>query len=169
MSLNIILDIDGTLSDASHRSHFVDGDVKDWASFLQPHLVLQDTVIKGARRGHDHLVKIAKRVIFLTGRNESLRPVTTEWLQTHFGVNVVNEGLVMRPIGDNRVPTAFKHEMLKEIEIWSPSDYTIAIDDDKFMMKIYRDLGYVVLHAPKCWKTMFPDFDHLTNETTWRR
>ena len=170
----LILDVDGTLADASHRSHYVDGNVKDWGKFLQPHLVLQDTVIEGAHRGYHHLNRIATKTLFLTGRNEGLRETTTQWLGTHFEVACSPRNLIMRPIGDNRVPTVFKHEALCTIEdslFWGGfnSETIMAIDDDKFMMKIYRDLGYITLFAPDCWKTMFPDFDHLTDETTWRK
>ncbi len=173
--MNLILDVDGTLADASHRSHFVDGEVKDWDSFLQPHLVIQDTVIEGARRGYDYLTKLTDSVFFLTGRNESLRDATAQWLKTHFDVNCNAYNLIMRPIDDNSVPSVFKENALLETienRIFlngNNQSAIMAIDDDPYMMRIYRDLGYIALHAPECWKTMFPDFDHLTDETTWRR
>lgn len=167
--MNLILDIDGTLSDAEHRAHYVNKDIPDWQGFLQPNLVGLDTVIEGSQRGFEYLSKIATKVYFLTGRNESLREVTAKWLHDNFKVNKLKHvRLIMRPLNDNRLPTTYKDEALVKIKAHSPR-VTIAIDDDKFMMKVYRDHGFIALHAPECWKTMFPDFDHLTNETAWRR
>jgi hypothetical protein len=167
----LILDIDGTLSDASHRSHYVDRPKPDWDGFLQPDLVAKDTVIEGAVNGVNYLSRLVSEVIFLTGRNESLRPVTESWIEKHFGPEVNHcwyWSLIMRQVGDNRVPTEYKAEQLEKIKR-STDEVIMCIDDDKFMMKVYREMGFITLHAPDCWKTLYPNFDHLTNETTWRK
>ncbi len=172
----LILDIDGTLADAAHRSHHVDKANPDWDSFLLPELVILDTVVQDSQRGVRLLSAIADKVIFLTGRNERLRACTTKWLKTHFGVDCTKDNLIMRPIDNMEKPTEFKGKALQtlkdyyvELSEFGVMPKFMAIDDDPFMMKIYRGLGIIALHAPECWKTLFPDFDHLTNETTWRK
>ncbi len=176
--LTVIFDIDGTLSSADHRAHYVECDNPDWESFLKPELVALDTVIEGSQRGFKHLAEIADEIIFLTGRNEGLREVTTMWLFNNFADLLPNGNhhlnIVMRPIGDNRIPSEYKTDALRGIENRLAAQglgasTILAVDDDKWMMGVYRKLGYITLHAPDCWLTLFPDFDHLTNETTWRR
>ncbi len=172
--INLILDIDGTLSDAKHRAHHVDKAKPDWDSFLLPELVIQDTVIQDSQKGVRHLTNITDNIFFLTGRNERLRGVTANWLKTHFGFDVNEKTLIMRPIDDQRVPTEFKHEELVKLVNFHKNDLDfkgkwMAVDDDPFMMKVYRGMGMVTLHAPEVWKHMFPDFDHLTNEQAWRK
>ncbi len=170
----LILDIDGTLSDATHRSHYVDRAKPDWDGFLQPDLVLQDTPIQDSQRGVKLLSSIADQIIFLTGRNERLREVTTKWLKIHFGVTCNEANLLMRPIDNQEKPTEFKGAALQNLinEYKEPGHNLpkfMAVDDDPFMMKVYRGLGIITMHAPEVWKYLFPDYDHLTNETTWRK
>ena len=101
----IVLDIDGTLANNDHRAHHVDreeGDKrpKDWNGFLKPHLVAEDVLIEGAQRAMEHFQLLNYKIMFLTGRNESIRAVTTEWIFKHLGITVDDDTLVMRGAGN---------------------------------------------------------------------
>jgi hypothetical protein len=185
----IIFDIDGTLALAKpERLVFVEQEPKDWQSFLDPARVATDDPIPGALRVFPKLVSAfgLNRIIYLTGRNDGLRAITKEWIQTHFGHAVADTHLIMRPIGNLDKPTEFKWNALTTLAAWTAmgslfDDINIgdpiisnlqgwlAFDDDKYMMQVYPKLGIIPFHAPNCWDTIFPEFNDLETETNWRR
>lgn len=163
----IVLDIDGTISDGTHRAHHLEGEKPNWEKFLEPSLVEKDTPIAVAKRCIQNFVRLKYRIVFLTGRNESLRDTTTRWLLEHFDISVGFENLLMRPAGNLLKATEYKREQVINIR----QDYgpeLLFIDDDKYMHKVYEEFG-IALHAPECWTTMFPDHGELAQETLWRK
>lgn len=164
----LVCDIDGTLADNSHRSHFVDGEVKDWDSFLQPHLVRMDKPIPVARQALEHFVGLGNEVTFLTGRSERLRLVTTEWLFEHMGFSVDSQTLLMRPEKNFQKPTEFKRWQIQELLQRKPERKAVFVDDDPYMWTVYREFG-VVLRAPECWRTLYPEAGELLPEVAMRK
>jgi hydroxymethylpyrimidine pyrophosphatase-like HAD family hydrolase len=77
----IIVDLDGTLADVGHRVHHVEAQEKSWKEFHD--LMTEDALNHWC---HD-LIKAMRReghpIIFLTGRSDSYRPQTIEWLAQH--------------------------------------------------------------------------------------
>lgn len=93
--MDVIFDIDGTLADASHRLHYIKDmaywrpggitrDLKpDWDSFLSAEELAKDAPIEETfyllatmlNQPQDY------RVLFITGRKESTRSVTYDWLR----------------------------------------------------------------------------------------
>lgn len=89
--MDIIFDIDGTLADASHRLHFINDTAywksrdgkppsPDWESFLASDLVSKDEIIRPIWTLMDSLLASDHGVLFITGRRESERAMTEEWL-----------------------------------------------------------------------------------------
>lgn len=90
--MDVIFDIDGTLADATHRLHFIKDmsfwkpggitrDLKpDWESFLAPEAVAKDAIIEPIWKVMRGLLNGGARVLFITGRSESLRQTTQDWL-----------------------------------------------------------------------------------------
>lgn len=164
----VILDIDGTLASCAHRVHLL-GEVtfnetlnqnvyehgKNWDAFLNPEEVAKDTVIPGAQEGFAYFKQINANILFLTGRNENLRPVTEEWLFKHFGVKTNPKNLLMREGGDLRIPTEVKREHLSRLVYTYGNQDWIAVDDDKYMQPVYIEFNALTLLAPECWKSMF--------------
>ena len=185
-----IIDIDVTLADSAHRAHFIENEPPDWTSFLQPAQVAGDGVVPHAKAA---LVKLAERgfrFVFLTGRNESLRAVTTQWLVESFGSLVghfhphyfaherfsdnraeyiLNHPLVMRPLTNDEKPTVYKERELLKLYVRFAPDVLLAFDDDKYMFPVYDRFGAITFEAPGCWKTLFPVHEELPAETAWRR
>ena len=101
-----VFDLDGTLANIEHRLHFIHKKPKDWKSFLAS--VDRDTPnpwvvdLLNAVRPHGE-------TLVLTGRSETTREATFNWLLDH---NVMYDYLVMRKEGDNRQDTVTKPELL---------------------------------------------------------
>lgn len=100
-----IFDIDGTLADTSHRIHYLDERPKKWREFnaachLDPPI---EATIELAR-----IVGAEVHLLLFTGRLESQREATLEWLRKH---RIDFAGLHMRRDGDYRQDDVIKSEM----------------------------------------------------------
>jgi hypothetical protein len=166
----IVSDIDKTLCRAApERLKFIEQEKPDWEGFLNPELVKTDLPIPEAQRGIKHIIQMGYPLMFITGRNESLRAVTTEWLLKHFDIKVDQTNLYMRRIDDFRVPSDVKREMLsKLVYVHNPANGWLCLDDDPFLMKTYREFNAIPMLAPDCWKYMFDIRDDLGVEQHWR-
>lgn len=164
-----IIDIDGTLANNAHRDHHLKKKPADWDSFLEPSAVAKDTVIEGSKRGMEKLQALKVDMIFLTGRNESLRETTATWLHNNFGVMPNDEWLLMRPLGNLLKPTEYKKEQLQRlVTTLDRNRGLLFIDDDPYVWDLYEPYG-LVLKAPDCWSSMFPQRPQLPTETNWRK
>lgn len=163
----IVIDIDGTLANNDHRSHFIEKqEPADWTSFLRADLVAKDVPIEKTKRALQKLVELKSTIVFLTGRNEGLREVTKQWLFEHYDLDVKDEQLIMRPVGNMLNATQFKGEKIPEI-LRDFGSEAVFIDDDKYMHAVYERFG-IALKAPECWDVMFPEFK-LDPESYWRK
>lgn len=169
----VVLDIDGTLANNDHRAHHVDraeGDArpKDWEGFLAPHLVAKDVLIEGAARAVQHFLDLKYRVLFLTGRNEGLRSVTTQWIKEKLDIDATDDTLTMRPPGNMMTATKYKREQIINIKQEFPKEPLLFIDDDKYMWPVYAEFG-IVLRAPECWNVIFPVNAEVEPVDVWRK
>ena len=168
MSL-IVLDIDQTVSNNDHRAHLVECATPDWPAFLAPELVIKDTLITGAKKGVNKLIKGNHKIVFLTGRNEGLRDVTKEWILKNLDIKVDHRTLLMRKLDDLRTPSAYKRSQLSRLyyDYGDPSQY-IYIDDDLHCLKMAQEFGAVTLKAPECWGVLNVT-PTLEAEKFWKR
>ena len=169
----IVLDIDGTLANNDHRAHLVDRKEddktpKDWTAFLAPHLVAKDVVIEGVQRALEHFQLLSYKIMFLTGRNESLRDVTTVWIQEKLGIEVNEDSLVMRGTGNMMTAASYKRESAQNLKSQFPRETFVFIDDDKYSWAGYANIG-LVLKAPECWETIFPLNTEAEPVDVWRK
>lgn len=164
----VVLDIDGTIANNNHRAHHVDGEKKDWVEFLKPHLVAKDVLIEGAQRALEHFRLLGYRILFLTGRNESLREVTAQWILEKLGIEVDDDSLIMRGAGNMMTAAAYKRESAQNLKSQFPRETFIFIDDDKYSWQGYMDIG-IVLKAPECWETIFPHNEEAEPVDVWRK
>lgn len=147
----IIVDIDGTVSDNTHRQHFISYDPKDWDSFFgdaskdTPYVEAVECVNAFAASGHD--------VIFVTGRAEKCRNDTTDWLIERAGLRVraLNFSLFMRQDGDFRHDDAVKREVY-ERHIYPQWDVRLVLEDRARVVKMWRELGLT------CWQVAEGNF-----------
>lgn len=148
MKTAILVDIDGTVANLSHRLHHLDR--KDWDSFFaEAHL---DTPIKPTLRLIDnHLADywygaVESEVIFVSARPEHLRSVTQDWLQynlIHYNRDVV---LLMRPDGDHRPDHIVKEEILDHI-LGQGYEIEAVFDDRPSVIDMWKRRGLHVFQV----------------------
>ena len=136
----IIVDIDGTLSNQSHRQYLIEGPKKDWDAFYeQCHLDMP----------HNHIGVIVNRladvyrIILMSGRVERVRGKTEHWLNRHF---IRYHDLHMRPDGDYRPDDVLKEEILDRdiLPFWH---VVMAFDDRDRIVKMWRRRGIPCLQV----------------------
>ncbi|MES2526212.1 MAG: hypothetical protein V4598_03970 [Bdellovibrionota bacterium] len=136
----IIVDLDGTLADITHRRKFVEGKTKDWKNFNR-NIIKDDLNIWCAeiirRMISDH------HVLLVSGRTDDLKKETTEWLTKH---NVPFTDLMMRPEKDYRDDTVVKREIYEE-KIKPFYDVLFVLDDRAKVVKMWRETGLVCLQC----------------------
>jgi len=140
----IICDLDGTLIDCTHRRHFVEGEKKDWKSFLDPENIKKDTINKWC---YNLLIAISREgyeIIFVTGRNESTREITIENMESRNCY--YTDDLFMRKDGDYRPDSVIKKEIYHE-HIEPNYDILFCIDDRKCVTEMWRSLGLICLQC----------------------
>ena len=143
----VVVDLDGTVADCTHRLHFINGETRDWKGFYEackddkPIMSMIDMVRALNERYY--------YVIFLTGRSELARNVTQEWLQAN---NLWNyDDLIMRPLEDYRHDSVVKLEMLNNYIRTNLNNDKEAIgfilEDRATVVKSFRDAGFKVLQV----------------------
>ena len=147
MVKHVVVDLDGTVADCTHRLHFINGETKDWKGFYEackddkPIMSMIDMVRALNERYYN--------VIFLTGRSELARNVTQEWLQAN---NLWDyDDLIMRPLNDYRQDSVVKLEMLNNYIRTNLNNDKEAIsfilEDRAAVVKSFRDAGFKVLQV----------------------
>lgn len=133
----VICDLDGTLSDGTHRLHLLP--TKDL------HLTESWSVFNGAAIGDkpiqntidvvNTLWEAGMGVIILTGRSDEVETDTLIWLDRY---KVKFDYLIMRRAEDNRKDTVIKEEVLRAIGL---EHIKCAFDDSPSVVKHFRSLG----------------------------
>ena len=129
----VLVDMDGTLADVSHRLHWVRGaKKKNWKKFFNemskdpPNPVVLEWV--------QNLVP-EYRIVIVSGRPEDYRQATTDWLRRY---KVPFSGLYMRRAGDRRPDHIVKRELLEEI---GEDHVAFVIDDRNSVCDMWRGSG----------------------------
>lgn len=168
--LLVVIDIDGTVADPTHRLHVL-GDRKHrhhfdpserdlLRAYMEPSLVANDTHVPGAQacvhRLHEHRrVKLA----FITARDESLRDVTANWLLRFLYEDspladlafAGNAELHMRALDDHRESHVVKAERAAGLLLHRRLRPWVWFDDDKNALDAAASLGFTPMAAPACW------------------
>ena len=136
--MDVIVDLDGTLADCTHRLHHIRGGRrKNWDAFFGAcHLDTPNAVVlalvKALEKEH--------RVVFCSGRPERTRRATVQWLKDHLGVE--DPDLYMRADSDRRSDDIVKRELLARIR-GDGFDPQLAIDDRKRVVDMWRSEGLI--------------------------
>jgi predicted secreted acid phosphatase len=141
----IIVDIDGTIADCSHRAIHVNNleGRKNWSAFnSRMHLdepkhrvlaIVQAMADKGVA------------VILLTGRFNEFKSVTLDWLGKH---GVPFNTLIMRPDKDFRSDHVIKEELYEKC-IQPFFDVVFVLDDRDSVVEMWRARGLCCLQVQK--------------------
>ena len=139
---SIVFDIDGTLSDPTHRMNFAL--MKEWDRFNEE--ALNDPVIVRIANLL-RCLSVSADIILLTGRNEKYRYVTQEWL-SDAELDASYEELLMRPDNDFRPDHEVKIELLEKRfggrenvlnNVW------FVVEDRDQVVEAFRNYGLTVL------------------------
>lgn len=132
-----IFDLDGTLSDGTHRLHLLPKKdlhlTESWTAFNMAagdDAPIEDTIaVLNALSSGDRVI------IILTGRSDEARSITQKWLLDH---GVQYDYLIMRRASDNRKDTVIKEEELRKIGL---DRIVAAWDDSPNVIAHLRGLG----------------------------
>jgi uncharacterized HAD superfamily protein len=136
--MDIIVDIDGTISDCRHRMHHILKDKKDWDAFhAEIHLDQPIQPVASIVRSLQPL----SFIIICTGRPVEYRKQTLEWLDKH---KIRANELFMRCTGDYRPADIVKEEMLHVMHCKGHNPQ-LAFEDKQSCVDMWRRNGIICL------------------------
>ena len=130
----MVFDIDGVLSDAASRQHFIERGRRDWRAFFDA--CGDDPLIEEVER----LVELLDpdvRVVLLTGRPLRVQPQTLAWLE-RYGLRW--DLLIMRDVGDYSAAREFKRDTVDDLRRYG-FDLRLAFEDDVRNLEMFRAEG----------------------------
>jgi hypothetical protein len=138
----VIFDIDGVLSDAAGRQHFIEQGNRDWSAFFEA--CGDDPVIEEIARLLE-LLDSSLAVVLLTGRPLRVQPQTLAWLR-RYGLRW--DLLVMRERGDYSQVTSFKQRTVVDLRAHG-LDLRLAFEDDpsNHAMYVADGIPCVYIHS----------------------
>lgn len=131
------IDIDGVIADPSHRLHHLDRRPKDWRGFFAG--AARDPVLAEGAAVVTDLAATGHTIVYVSGRPESLRQVTSDWLRSH---SLPEGPLHLRRARDFRPAARVKVELYRQISREFPIG--IIVDDDKAVVAALRQAGFSV-------------------------
>lgn len=129
----VLVDIDGTVSQVGDRLKYLQQTPKNWDAFYTA--CFEDEPIQEIV----DLIKVLQdtyRIVYCTGRKESVRDQTEKWLINHD----INSTLLMRKNGDFRHDTIAKPELVADALI-PYEDIAFVLEDRNSMVEFWRELG----------------------------
>lgn len=132
----IIFDLDGTLSNPSHRLKYLDVIPKNWDAFFES--CDKDTPIEAIVEIINSMYMRAKKVGIITGRSDSVREKTTDWLEKH---GIPYDFLLMRGEGDHRPDKDLKKDLIYDDLVGGPGNIWFVVEDMPHMGDHWNSLG----------------------------
>ena len=136
----VVVDLDGTLSDASGRQHFLDRRPKDWDGFFDA--CGRDPVLAHVARLVECL-DVDLAVILLTARPSRVQAATVAWLAE---ASIRWDLLVMRADRDFSPSPAAKREAVAALR-GVGFDLRLAVDDDPRNVAMFEEEGIPCLYV----------------------
>jgi phosphoglycolate phosphatase-like HAD superfamily hydrolase len=138
----VVFDMDGVLSDAAGRQHFLERPYRDWEAFFQA--CGDDQVIDEVAR----LLSVLDpglRIVLLTARPIRVQPQTLGWLARY---QLRWDLLIMRDYGDYEASRDFKQRTVAELRAYE-FDLRLAFEDDRRNYDMFHDEGIpcVYIHS----------------------
>jgi hypothetical protein len=134
-----VVDIDGVLSDAVSRQHYVEAPRRDWRAFFDA--CGDDLVIEEVKVLLD-LLDPALGVVLLTARPERVHHLTEAWLHRYA---IRWDVLIMRPWGDYEMAREFKQSSLRDLREYG-FELRLGIEDDPLNVEMFRAEGVPCLY-----------------------
>ena len=140
----VIVDIDGTLAMVGDRIKYLQQDKKDWDKFYEA--CYEDEPINEMVDLVQRLKYAKYKILYVTGRRESVRGKTLDWFKDKTNINVDSSDLLMRKDNDYRHDTVIKPELLKEKGV-NFKQIAFVLEDRNSMVKMWRELGVKCLQV----------------------
>lgn len=150
-----ILDIDGTISDPSHRLKYVIDEPRDYDRFYKfakediPYFTMCAMAL--------NFIEDCPHTFFLTGRPERIRKDTLEWLNTWVSPGITDERLLMKKEQDQRPDFEAKADRINILQesleegFRIPNAAVLCVDDRPSVIAYLRHLDYNVIRVGN-WK-----------------
>ena len=136
----VVVDIDGVLSDASTRQHYIEAPRSNWRAFFDA--CGEDPVIEEVHRTLD-LLSADLRIVLLTARPHRVHELIEAWLRRY---QIRWDLLVMRPWGDYDLSRDFKQSTVWELRA-AGFDLRLAFEDDRRNVEMFRSEGIPCLYV----------------------
>ena len=140
----VVLDLDGVISDAGHRQHYLAAEAskdKDWTCFF--HACVDDSVIPDGR-ALAASVSPAVCLVILTARIDAICDATIGWLATN---NIRHDWLILRGPRQGAPSTEWKAGQLELLRA-AGAEIQLCADDDPRNVEMMRGLGIPTLYIP---------------------
>ena len=138
----VVFDMDGVLSDAAGRQHYLEWPYRDWEAFFQA--CGEDPLIDEVARlldviGDDH------QVVLLTARPIRVQRQTLGWLDRY---DLRWDLLIMRDFGDYGASREFKRRSVWELRQFG-FDLRLSFEDDRRNVHMFHTEGVpcVYIHS----------------------
>jgi phosphoglycolate phosphatase-like HAD superfamily hydrolase len=138
----VVFDMDGVLSDAAGRQHYLEFPLRDWDAFFDA--CGEDQVIDEVARLLD-LLDPTLGVVLLTARPLRVRPQTMGWLDRY---RLRWDLLVMRDSFDYSPARSYKREVVDDLRRLG-FDLRLAFEDDQRNVDMFHAAGVpcVYIHS----------------------
>jgi phosphoglycolate phosphatase-like HAD superfamily hydrolase len=136
----VVFDIDGVLSDAAGRQHYLERGRRDWNAFFDA--CGDDPLITEVGRMLE-LLDSGLAVVLLTGRPISVQRITLAWLERY---KLRWDLLIMRDYGDYQQAMHFKQRSIDELRDYG-FDLRLAFEDDRRNVAMFRAEGIPCLYV----------------------
>jgi hypothetical protein len=136
----VVVDIDGVLSDAAGRQHYIEAPRRDWRAFFDA--CGEDPVIEEVKTTLD-LLDRDLQVVLLTARPDRVHHLTEAWLRRY---QIRWDLLVMRPWGDYEMARDFKQSSVWDLRTYG-FDLKLAFEDDRRNVEMFRYEGIPTLYV----------------------
>ncbi|MCB1270419.1 MAG: hypothetical protein M9942_07600 [Microthrixaceae bacterium] len=138
----VVFDMDGVLSDASRRQHFLEAPRRDWEAFFAA--CGEDELIAEVARLLD-VIDDDHDIVLLTARPIRVMPQTLAWLD-RYGLRW--DLLIMRDFGDYTASPTFKRKSLGELRS-REYDLRLGFEDDPRNVAMFHEEGVpcVYIHS----------------------
>lgn len=131
----VVFDLDGTLSDCSERLTYIKNKPKNFSKFYAD--IPKDPPVEAMLAVLKALHSAGHTVAYCTGREETTRNLTVEWLQ--FNMAPITN-LYMRKLKDNRRDDIVKEELLAEMRRDGLEPF-LVFEDRKRVVDMWRRNG----------------------------
>jgi predicted kinase len=137
----ILVDVDGTVVDCSHRLHYIKNGNRNWPAFWAA--IPLDTPINHVIRMVQAMKAAGHPIFVVTARDDDRKAVTEAQLLQH---GVPFDRMYMRKTGDNRPDHVVKKELLDQIRA-EGYDPLFMLEDRQHNVDMFRENGMPCFHV----------------------